>query len=90
MAEVTTTTKPKRIQRLQIGLQEPLSDAELAIGIPPDHPTIASQMKKAGYDTALIGKWHLGNLEQFGPNHHGFDEFFGINGSSAGTRAPGK
>jgi arylsulfatase A-like enzyme len=70
-------------QRLQIGLQEPLSDAELAIGIPPDHPTVATQMKKAGYETSLIGKWHLGNLEQFGPNHHGFDEFFGINGSSA-------
>ena len=31
-----------------------------------------------GYDTALIGKWHLGWKPEFGPNRHGYDEFFGI------------
>src|SRR5258706_4109707 len=70
-------------QRLAIGLEEPLGDANMTIGIPPDHPTIATQIRQAGYDTALIGKWHLGNLKEFGPNRHGFDEFYGINGSSA-------
>lgn len=69
--------------RLPIGLQEPLGDANMQLGIPPDHPTIATQLKKAGYETFLIGKWHLGNIADFGPNRHGFDEFFGINGSSA-------
>jgi arylsulfatase A-like enzyme len=69
--------------RLPIGLQEPLGDGNMQLGLPPDHPTIASQLKQAGYDTILIGKWHLGNIPQFGPNRHGFDEFFGINGSSA-------
>jgi arylsulfatase A-like enzyme len=69
--------------RLPIGLQEPLSDGNMQLGIPPDHPTIATQLKLSGYDTILIGKWHLGNIPQFGPNRHGFDEFFGINGSSA-------
>jgi len=69
--------------RLPIGLQEPLSDSNMQLGIPADHPTIATQLKQAGYDTILIGKWHMGNIPEFGPNRHGFDEFFGINGSSA-------
>ena len=69
--------------RLPLGLQEPLSDGNMQLGIPPDHPTIGTQLKKSGYDTILIGKWHLGNIPEFGPNRHGFDEFFGINGSSA-------
>jgi arylsulfatase A-like enzyme len=69
--------------RLPVGLQEPLGDRNTQIGIPPDHPTVGSLMKKAGYETALIGKWHLGNIPDFGPNRHGFDEFFGINGSGA-------
>ena len=69
--------------RLPIGLQEPLGDRNMQIGIPPEHPTIGSLLKKAGYDTILIGKWHLGNIPDFGPNRHGFDQFFGINGSSA-------
>src|SRR5437764_11924674 len=69
--------------RLAIGLEEPLGDGNMTIGIPPEHPTIGSLLKGNDYETMLIGKWHLGNLEQFGPNRHGFDEFFGINGSSA-------
>jgi arylsulfatase A-like enzyme len=69
--------------RLPIGLQEPLSDGNMQLGIPANHPTIGTQLKKAGYDTILIGKWHMGNIPEFGPNRHGFDEFFGINGSSA-------
>ncbi len=69
--------------RLAIGLEEPLGDANMQIGIPPEHPTIGTILKGNGYETCLIGKWHLGNLQQFGPNRHGFDEFFGINGSSA-------
>ncbi|HUA60560.1 MAG TPA: sulfatase-like hydrolase/transferase [Verrucomicrobiae bacterium] len=70
-------------QRLPVGLAEPLVDDNMQLGLPPDHPTIGTQLKKAGYDTILIGKWHLGNVPQFGPNQHGFDEFFGINGSAA-------
>ena len=66
-------------QRLAVGLQEPLtSNSPEDIGLPPAHPTIASLLKGAGYDTALIGKWHLGWQPQFGPNRHGYDEFFGI------------
>jgi arylsulfatase A-like enzyme len=69
--------------RLPIGLEEPLGDANMQLGVPTEHPTVAALLRANGYETALVGKWHLGNLEQFGPNKHGFDEFFGINGSSA-------
>jgi len=66
--------------RLAVGLREPLKDpqAEREIGLPPNHPTIASRLKDAGYATALIGKWHMGWKPEFGPNRHGYDEFFGI------------
>jgi arylsulfatase A-like enzyme len=67
-------------QRLEVGLREPLKDraTEIEIGLPANHPTVASRLKLAGYDTALVGKWHLGWKPEFGPNEHGYDEFFGI------------
>jgi arylsulfatase A-like enzyme len=64
--------------RLPLGLQQPMSWVNDRDGLPPEHPTIASLLKKSGYRTSLIGKWHLGYLPQFGPLQHGFDEFFGI------------
>ena len=64
-------------QRLAVGLEEPLGLRSPPVGIPAGHPTIASLMREAGYETALIGKWHLGWRPEFHPNRHGFDEFFG-------------
>ena len=40
--------------------------------------TLAEALKTAGYQTALIGKWHLGRYEKYGPLTHGFDEFLGF------------
>src|SRR5687767_9997733 len=39
-------------QRLEVGLREPLKDrvAEIDIGLPPTHPTVASRLKASGYD----------------------------------------
>jgi arylsulfatase A-like enzyme len=65
-------------QRTEVGLHEPLTARDRDKGLPADRPTIASLLKANGYDTALIGKWHLGWKPEFGPNRHGFDEFFGI------------
>ncbi len=64
--------------RLPIGLAEPLAYGDNSVGLPPEHPTPASLLKRAGYATALIGKWHLGYLPEHGPIRHGFDEFYGI------------
>lgn len=69
--------------RLPVGLEEPIhersaiGDRVKTTGIPTSHPTVSSLIKSAGYDTALIGKWHLGYLPDFGPLRFGFDEFFG-------------
>ncbi|HEY7444939.1 MAG TPA: sulfatase-like hydrolase/transferase [Vicinamibacterales bacterium] len=66
-------------QRLDVGLREPLTARDRADrGLQADHPTIGSLLKANGYDTALVGKWHLGWKPEFGPNRHGFDEFYGI------------
>jgi len=64
--------------RYKIGLIEPLPATNRQVGLDPQVPTIASLLKKSGYETALIGKWHLGFRPEWGPNAHGFDEFFGV------------
>jgi arylsulfatase A-like enzyme len=64
--------------RFKIGLEEPLIASNSNVGLEPNQQTIASLLKESGYDTALIGKWHLGFRPEWGPNAHGFDEFFGI------------
>jgi arylsulfatase A len=46
-------------------------------GLTQDQYTMSSMFKAAGYSTALIGKWHLGETEGKLPNDHGFDYFFG-------------
>src|SRR5207244_12011200 len=63
--------------RLRVGLEEPLG-AAAAVGLPPEHPTLPSLLKKAGYATTLIGKWHLGGLPNFGPLKSGYDHFYGF------------
>lgn len=65
--------------RLRVGLEEPLRDT-LELGLPPDHPTLPSLLKKAGYHTGLVGKWHLGELPRFGPLKSGYEHFYGFHG----------
>ena len=54
-----------------------------AVGLPPSHPTLPSLLKKAGYGTSLVGKWHLGYLPDYSPLKSGYDTFFGIFGGAA-------
>ena len=66
--------------RLRGAADEPLSSrarGNPALGLPPQHPTLASLLRDAGYATALIGKWHLGFAPHFGPLKSGYQEFFG-------------
>jgi arylsulfatase A-like enzyme len=46
----------------------------------PYVPTLADELKKAGYHTAIIGKWHLGLESPNTPNERGFDFFHGFLG----------
>ena len=48
------------------------------IGLSPSEITVAEVLKTAGYATAIIGKWHLGDQPDFLPNNQGFDLHFGL------------
>ncbi|MFE0099079.1 sulfatase [Streptomyces sp. NPDC059009] len=61
--------------RTEGGLAEPIADR--SAGLDPNHPTLASLLRDAGYATALIGKWHCGYLPDHSPTKSGWDEFFG-------------
>jgi len=47
------------------------------IGLQAEDPTIAELLKPLGYATGQFGKNHLGDLDEFLPTNHGFDEFYG-------------
>ena len=66
--------------RLRGAAEEPInsrSRGSTTLGLPPEHPTLPSLLRGAGYRTALIGKWHLGYPPTFGPLRSGYEEFFG-------------
>jgi uncharacterized sulfatase len=61
----------------KVGIDDWISPDETE-GLLPDKPTIAEILKKAGYFTGLIGKWHLGKEEIYHPLNRGFDYFMGF------------
>lgn len=49
------------------------------LGLPDEEVTLAEILKSAGYRTAMIGKWHLGDIHDYNyPTGQGFDSFFGM------------
>ena len=66
--------------RLRGAAEEPINSrarGNPALGLPPDHPTMPSLLRAAGWRTALIGKWHLGYPPHFGPRLSGYETFYG-------------
>ena len=55
------------------------------LALPENTVTLPRALKTRGYDTFLAGKWHLGSLPEWGPNHFGFDHSYG---SLAGGISP--
>jgi arylsulfatase A len=47
-------------------------------GLPHSEVTLAQSLKTKEYQTAIVGKWHLGSKPDFLPLHYGFDSYFGI------------
>jgi arylsulfatase A len=47
-------------------------------GLNPNEITVAEILKKRGYATTCIGKWHLGDQPEFLPTRQGFDSYYGI------------
>lgn len=65
--------------RFAVGLEEPLGPwAPPGTGVPFGRPTLASVLQDEGYETALVGKWHLGDPPEHSPLEHGYDHFFGL------------
>ncbi|TZF84875.1 sulfatase [Pedobacter sp. BS3] len=44
----------------------------------PREETIASLLKKNGYQTCMVGKWGLGGLPPYLPLSYGFDKYYGV------------
>ena len=72
-AGLLTGKYPKRLDMHQ-GVLSPYSQT----GLSTSEYTLAELLKDNGYTTSCIGKWHLGHLEEYMPNSHGFDEFYGV------------
>lgn len=62
---------------LRLGIAAPLSKNN-PTGLPIEETTLAERLKARGYQTALVGKWHLGARHRaYLPNARGFDHFYG-------------
>ena len=60
------------------GLQTGVIPASGKYGLPTDEWLLPQALKAAGYDTAIVGKWHLGNADKkFWPRQRGFDHQYG-------------
>lgn len=64
--------------RLRVGLEEPIATGNENLGLDPEHPTLPSLLREQGYRTSLVGKWHLGLSDRFGPLNSGYESFYGV------------
>ncbi|MFN2289191.1 MAG: sulfatase [Chromatocurvus sp.] len=65
-------------QPVRMGLAKDVIRPGSSHGLPATETTLATLLRGAGYRTAMIGKWHLGNQAPHWPTSHGFDEFLGV------------
>ena len=72
-ASLMTGCYPKRVLPIP-GVLFPAAE----VGLNPAERTVAELLKEAGYATACIGKWHLGDQPEFLPRRRGFDYYFGL------------
>ncbi len=60
------------------------------VGLDPREETIAGVLRRAGYATRIVGKWHCGDQPAFLPTRHGFDSYYGLPYSNdMGIQRPG-
>ncbi len=62
----------------EVEIHDWIQPGDMETGLDPDLPAWPTLLAEAGYATALMGKWHLGNTETFHPTRFGFDEFTGF------------
>lgn len=61
-----------------IGAQFNLSDSNTTQGVEITETFMSTALQTAGYNTGVIGKWHLGQPDGYRPNQRGFDYFYGM------------
>jgi arylsulfatase A-like enzyme len=57
--------------------------AKIKQGLPKSEVTIAGLLRGSGYKTGIIGKWNLGDTEEFAPEENGFDYHYGFLGGGS-------
>ena len=62
---------------VRTGINRVLNPRSLG-GIQADEITIGDALKRKGYATLCVGKWHLGHLPPYRPTRHGFDHYYGL------------
>ena len=63
---------------MRYGLQTLVIFPSHTFGLPTDERTLPQALKDAGYDTLMVGKWHLGHADRkYWPQNRGFDHFYG-------------
>ena len=63
---------------IRYGLQTLVIFPSHTYGLPTDERTLPQALKDVGYQTAMVGKWHLGHADKkFWPQNRGFDHFYG-------------
>ncbi|MBT4866752.1 MAG: sulfatase-like hydrolase/transferase, partial [Planctomycetaceae bacterium] len=72
-ASLMTGCYPKRALSIPHVLFPPNAE-----GLHPSEITVADLLKKQGYTTGIIGKWHLGDQPEFLPTRQGFDYYYGL------------
>lgn len=77
-ASLMTGCYPRRVSMHIGGRQTAVLMPGDPRGLHPEEITVARALREAGYATACIGKWHLGDQPEFLPRRHGFDTFFGV------------
>lgn len=83
-AAFLTSRYPLRYGMTATGRNRVFFFAASSGGLPPEETTLPEALKRIGYNTALVGKWHLGNDHHHKgdmahhPLSHGFDYFYGL------------
>ena len=63
---------------MRYGLQTLVIFPSHTYGLATDERTLPQALKEAGYNTAMVGKWHLGHGDRkYWPQNRGFDHFYG-------------
>eukprot|EP01084_Bolivina_argentea_P263957 446958_1 len=78
MCSPTRSTIMTGLYPIHTGFQHYVIQPDDPYGLPLNYSTLPQELKKVGYKTHMLGKWHLGYFNgNYTPNYRGFDSYFG-------------